>query len=398
MSADIELTEYGPAWSGQLAEGLGQEFAASTFVDAARDSFQSGHWKVRAKGKVGTVVFAVPGGETMTVRVRPKVPIRRLLFMLGYSRSGHGWQDDDVRIEADADLVPLVAHLFERQAERALRQGLVQGYRITEESSLVVRGRIREADQIRRRFGVMVPLEVVHDEYTTDTAENRLLRGACERLLRLPGVPEDVRRSLVRLRVRLADITPLRRGEPLPLWWPTRLNARYHDALRLADLVLRGDSVEYRTGDIAVCGFIVNMAKLFEDFVCAALRDALAGRADRCTLQDVQYLDEDSQVRLKPDFVAYSADGSPAVVADAKYKVEKPSGFPYADLYQMLAYCTSLQLADGHLIYAKGSAVERVHELRNTPIRIYQHALDLDQHPQALLADVQALGERLLPK
>ena len=29
---------------------------------------------------------------------------------------------------------------------------------------------------------------------------------------------------------------------------------------------------------------------------------------------------------------------------DAKYKAEKPAGYPNADLYQLLAYCTVLGL------------------------------------------------------
>jgi len=39
----------------------------------------------------------------------------------------------------------------------------------------------------------------------------------------------------------------------------------------------------------------------------------------------------------------------PGAVVDAKYKAERASGFPNADLYQMLAYCTALGLRDGHL-------------------------------------------------
>jgi hypothetical protein len=66
---------------------------------------------------------------------------------------------------------------------------------------LVMRGRLREADQIRRHHGRFPAVEVVHDEYTTDIAENQLLRTATERLLHLPGLPK----GLLRLRVRLAD-------------------------------------------------------------------------------------------------------------------------------------------------------------------------------------------------
>ena len=58
-------------------------------------------------------------------------------------------------------------------------------------------------------------------------------------------------------------------------WRPTRLNARYHAALRLAELVLRATSVDHGTGAVAVSGFLLDMPQLFEDFVTVALKESL---------------------------------------------------------------------------------------------------------------------------
>lgn len=85
----------------------------------------------------------------------------------------------------------------------------------------------------------------------------------------------------------------------------------------------------------------------------------------------------------------------PCAVADAKYKAEKRNGYPDADLYQMLAYCTALGLYEGHLIYAKGNASHAAHRVRHAGILIHQHALDLDQEPAKLLADVQEVARRM---
>ncbi|WP_281382318.1 5-methylcytosine restriction system specificity protein McrC [Actinomadura luteofluorescens] len=109
-------------------------------------------------------------------------------------------------------------------------------------------------------------------------------------------------------------------------------------------------------------------------------------------------MDEGQAIRIVPDFVHYTDDGAPQAVADAKYKAERPDGFPDADLYQMLAYCTALHLPDGHLIYAKGNAPHAAHRVRHTGITIHQHTLDLDQPPASLLDDVRILAWRLLPR
>jgi 5-methylcytosine-specific restriction enzyme subunit McrC len=198
-----------------------------------------------------------------------------------------------------------------------------------------------------------------------------------------------------RVRFRLADVIPIGRGHELPTWRPTRLNARYHPALHLAELVLHGASVEHRPGVVTVTGFLFDLARVFEDFVTVALREALAGAGGRCRLQATHHLDEQDAIRMVPDLVRYAEDGTPVAVADAKYKAERPAGFPDADLYQMLAYCTALGLPEGHLVYAKGDTATTSHRVRHAGIVIHQHVLELDQPPNGLLAEVRALGHVL---
>ncbi len=398
MTPVVELVEHAPAVSVALPEGVGRAVAALRIADAVPDAYSPGRWLLRAGSKVGAVGVTVPGGGApFTLRIVPKVPVGRLFFLLGYSLDPAGaWRDGEVDVAEHEDLLPALAHAVERQVDRALRQGLLQGYRVTEETSLIVRGRIREADQIRHRFGATLPVEVTYDEFTTDITENRILRAAVERLLRLPGVPRDVRRRLLHQRARLADVTVLGRGRPLPEWRPSRLNSRYHHALRLARAVLEDASPEHGPGGLRVEGFLFDMNQLFEDFVTVALREALRGSGHLARFQDAHHLDEAAAVRMRPDLVLYGPDRALCAVADAKYKAEKPSGYPDADLYQMLAYCTALGLREGHLVYAKGHAGHAAHRVRHAGIVLHQHALDLDQDPAGLLADVAEVAARMV--
>ncbi|MFJ2029736.1 hypothetical protein [Streptosporangium sp. NPDC087985] len=113
-------------------------------------------------------------------------------------------------------------------------------------------------------------------------------------------------------------------------------------------------------------------------------------------VEPTHHLDERQAVRMAPDFVWYADDGTSRAVADAKYKAERPEGFPDSDLYQMLAYCTALNLPEGHLVYAKGNAPHAAHRVRHVRITIHQHALELNQPPAGLLAEVEALARRLV--
>ncbi|CAL9407802.1 restriction endonuclease [Streptomyces sp. Tu 3180] len=406
---DVVLREYGPPVSVPLGAAAGRALAASgIFLSATPDPARDGHWLLRAGSRVGAL--RTPGGPV--VRIMPKTPVSRIFFLLGFSLDPErAWRDDregTVDTGAYDDVVPALAHAVERRVDAALRQGVLQGYREVEESSLVVRGRIREAEQIRRHFGRTPPVEIAYDAFTADTAENRILRAAVERLLRLPGVPGPVRRRLAHQRVRLADVLPLVRGQELPRWQPSRLNSRYQPALRLCEAVLRGSSPEHLlpgADPLTVDGFLFDMNQLFEDFVTVALSTALKEQGLAPRPQDSHHLDTSGPVRIRPDLVVRTRDGrTPVAVVDAKYKVEKTDGRLHADLYQALAYATVLGLREAHLVYAAGRQPTRFHEVRGTAVgtdgrglRLYQHSVDLAREPRQLLSalrDIAALLAR----
>ncbi|MGI8631820.1 MAG: McrC family protein [Solirubrobacterales bacterium] len=379
---DLHLVEGGGSVVVRLEDNVGDALSASKLVEAHR--LGGGAWEVSPLARVG--VASIAG---VTVWIRPKIDIRRILFLMGYARDP-GWRTDLVDLEQVGDLLPVLAWAFADQAERAVQLGLLQGYVETDDSLAVLRGRLRDADQLRQRFGLAVPLLVRYDDYTVDIAENRILRAATELLLRLPGVDDATRVRLRGMRLLLAEVAPVPAGLP-PRWRPTRLNARYHVALWLAELIMSGDAVDHVPGDVRINGFIVDMAKVFEDFLVAALIRSLNAIAGVCRPQDPNYLDAGSRIKMAPDLVWY-VEGLPAAVIDAKYKAEKPAGFPNADIYQMLAYCTALSLPEGHLVYAKGNEESAAHQVRNADVTISTHTIDLQLLPAELLAQVDALA------
>jgi 5-methylcytosine-specific restriction enzyme subunit McrC len=97
-------------------------------------------------------------------------------------------------------------------------------------------------------------------------------------------------------------------------------------------------------------------------------------------------------VKLRPDIV-WKKRGVAATVVDAKYKAEKPKSYLNADLYQMLAYCTVLGLSRGHLVYAKGNEVPARHVVRQVNTEIICHTIDLNQPPDQLISQMEALGD-----
>jgi 5-methylcytosine-specific restriction enzyme subunit McrC len=392
----IDIVEGAPPQEFSLSPEQASALAASKMIQMTPGP-RGGLWRVRDNGYIGAAVI---GG--LPIRITPKTPVDRLLFLLGYAQHPLHWRQEEVDAGEHRDMLPALAHAYARAADRALRQGVLQGYLELEEPLPVVRGRIREADQVRRRYGLPLPIEVRYDEFTVDIAENRLLLAAAIRLLRLPGLAVSTRKMLRRMITRLSGVSALVPGRPLPGWRPSRLNSRYHTALGLAELVLRGASYELDDGTtVRVDGLLLEMWRVFEDFVTVALAEAFRTYGGRSVLQDTEHhLDHDQRVRLRPDLVHYriGVDGAerPSAVVDSKYKIAKGSDGHSGDLYQMLAYCTVLGLDRGHLVYAKGDTEPHRHVIHGAGIEIMQHALDLTLPPAALLETVRELAGSIL--
>lgn len=352
-------------------------------------TLEPGWYDIAAARKVGAVMV----GERQII-VRPKITdLNRLLFLIGYANDPAIWRDEHVDLAVDDELLPGLAEAFSRLASRAVEQGLLQGYRTISDTLPVLRGRLLAGEQMTRLYGLPVPVAVEYDDFTVDVAENQLLLLAALRLLTVPRISEVARRRLQRLRRALADVSVLSRGAALPNWQPTRLNTRYHPALRLTQIVLAARSFEHHAGDVRVSGYMFDMWRIFEDFVTVALGEALAAIGWRCQTQAALHLDEQHQVPMRPDLLC-CRDGVPVAVADAKYKAERPEGFPNADLYQLLAYCTVLGLREGHLVYAKGNEPVSVHTVQRAGVTIHCHALDLALRPAELLVQIDGLAKQ----
>lgn len=355
-----------------------------------------GVWRLLPCGKVGAV--SVPG---LQVQVNPKekVGLSRLIFLLGYARDP-GFRPEDVTGEDEPELWPALAESLARLVERALGRGVLQGYQTVEDALRTVRGRIRIGDQIARRPGQMVPLEVTFDEFTPDIAENRILRAALRRMLAIPRLAPKVRARLAHLDGRLNGVQHLRAGEQIPRWLPTRLNDRYQPALRLAEVVLRNCSAEAGPGDVRVAAFVVSMWQVFEDFVTTALTEALRCYPGVTRAQYPSWLDipppgkAKGQIPMRID-ITHLVGGKPVIVFDAKYKVADGSGsYPNADHYQMLAYCTALGLDRAWLVYAQGRGGPVERQIRNTDTHVVEYPLDLSASPRDLLNKVAVLSCR----
>ena len=258
-----------------------------------------------------------------------------------------------------------------------------------------IRGRIAFSAQ-RRRAGLALPLECRFDEYTADISLNRILRAATVRLLCLPGVAVATRGRLRRHAGGLDEAANLRAADLQTRIAFTRLTAHCRPAEQLARVVLGGSSLLDDVGATGAAVFLLDMNRVFEDFVGSRLRRYLAGRLE-VHEQQVGCLDVDGSVSIRPDLLFDTPAGVRAYVADCKYKLSTDGFGRAADYYQLHAYAAALNLREGLLIYCRsdGQTPPREVRVRHGGLSLRTWLVRLDEAPAAIEADLRRLAEEI---
>ena len=343
----------------------------------------------------GSTVGAVEIGD-LSVLIRPKIGIPQLLSMACFAMGAYKSQEQRLfDFKEDETLPDTLALALVAAAQRAFSRGLLHDYLTREEPLYTVRGRIRFDEQIRRRFGIPMPVEVRYEEFTDDILANRLVKAAAARLGKMRLRSEQARQRLGRVASMLDNISLVefpRRNVPEVRF--SRLNEHYRDVVELSRLILRHSSFEASRGRVRATGFLMDMNDVFQDFVTTALREAL-GVSDRTLrAEQVVYLDQARKVQLKPDLSWWDGDVC-TFVGDAKYKRMRDQRVPNADLYQILAYATALNLPGGMLLYAKGEADPVIHEIRHSGKKLQVAALDLSGSLEDILERVEQMADSI---
>ena len=342
----------------------------------------------------GSTVGAVEIGD-LSVLIRPKIGIPQLLSLACYAIGKVKFRKEDFDFPDEYAFPDVLALALASHARRAFARGLLHGYRTEEEALHTVRGRIRFDEQIRRRFGIPLPVEVRYDEFTDDIPANRLVKAAAHRLGRMGLRSSEARRGLGWVAGILDNVSPVEFPPGnVPAVTFDRLNEHYKGVVELSRLILRHSAFESGWGEVRASGFLMDMNALFQEFLTVALREMLGVSSHTFGECPIPTLDKGGHVHLRPDLVW--RDGSDFIfVGDAKYKNITGDTVPNADIYQMLAYCTAASLTWGLLIYASGESEPGCYRVRDIGKTIEVASISLDGQLDEILAEVRRLADRI---
>lgn len=397
MTAEpIQLTEY-EEWQGQLDD---EDAAFILNILSSRFLYRREVLKretvdiLNPKQWVG--VITLPSGRRL--ESRPKVPVRNLFYMLAVAldlkfRSITFW-DELAEYEGLDDVLEFVASYYADLVDERIKHGLYRSYIEREENLGFVRGRIMFSEDVRRNYALRHRTYCSYSDFTWDIPENQIIRQVIH-LLSNWGFRPKIKFRLSQTDNMLAEVTPTQLpSRVIDSFHYTRHNSDYHHIHQLCRLFLEGSSLHEDVGPFEFQTFLLDMNKLFEQFVT----QLLINKAPSDTVVNPQlrmHLDTGKQVDMAPDIVI-SIKGVPSLIADCKYKRLQSLEYKNADMYQLTAYCTAAGVSRGILTYPLSES-ERGEDLHvmNSSIVITHTTLDLGKEGGDFSNECESFAESI---
>lgn len=260
------------------------------------------------------------------------------------------FQSSDASLETQKNLplLEVFIHQFLLAVETVIRRGLRSDYITREDNLFALRGKLLMSQHLKQNLVRRDRFFTAHDEYSPDRPENRLLRTALEKVLKMTrlssnqkmaqehgfvfndiSLSKDVKKDIDNIRI-------------------DRGMHHYEAALAWAKLILTNQSPLTGRGDANAISLMFPMEKLFEAYVGKHLRLNLKKDYQFERTPKKKYLvkhDNSNWFRLEPDFRVYQKNGIDFIL-DAKWKLLDQSksdskdkyGLSQADFYQLFAY------------------------------------------------------------
>ena len=314
----------------------------------------------RGVGKIITVknyVGVVTLNDGTTIEILPKIysaqaaednqEARRLLVcMLNtvYNVSPKNLQTASLDV-ARMNVLEVFIRMFVDEVLHLTKAGLRSSYETLEDNLTCFKGKIQFSKHIRHNLAHKERVFVAYDEFTVNRPENRLLKSTLAYLSAHTHSVQN-KKNIKNLLALFGDVElSANYDADFSRIVPDRNTKAYTTALNWARVFLKRKSFTSFSGSTVSIALLFPMEKLFECYVPALMRRALAGQS--CAMlstQDARHHLFDVEKKcflLKPDIVLNA--GEKIFIMDTKWKrlngdAALHYGISQGDMYQMYAY------------------------------------------------------------
>ena len=294
---------------------------------------------------------------------------------------------------------------FLEHCEQLIQRGLRSEYSTIEEQSSFLKGKLDVTKMMRQPVTKQHLLPIHYDEFLPNTAPNRLLKSALEKICKLTQ-NNDNWRLAIELKERMSGIpqSAIYRLD-FQQWHTGRLLAHY-DAIKPWCQIILGDEIPLAlTGDTEGFSFLFPMEKLFEAYVFRKLQAQYSKDYRIQRHKKNKYLchhNGKNRFNLRPDiyFEAKNKNIHSNMILDTKWKLldqnseDQRYGISDGDMQQMFAYSYMYLEHDGPivLIYPKSSKFNKA----LPEFQLNKHERDQGKNPEILVLPFDLDNDELI--
>jgi 5-methylcytosine-specific restriction endonuclease McrBC regulatory subunit McrC len=271
--------------------------------------------------KLDSALIAASNREPLSPSVRVDTVMHNLLWMLEVANHRDLVETTTAHLEeAPLSFVDLFAYLLGKNLLPELERGVAHTYVRFDDDIKTVRGRIGLVEQVTRNWNRFDRVFCAWDEFTPNTAINRLFKCACRFLAERVNYMEAARllidcQALLSEVEDVSPVTALRDIENLRF---DRSVDRFRTAFDLARRLLAGIGHSMGLGSTNTFVFLLDMNQVFERYVHAVLESHF-----KRAVQEQKYVG--SLLDVNPGSISQLADyywwhGNALWIGDAKYK------------------------------------------------------------------------------
>jgi len=276
-----------------------------------------------------------------------------LFYMLSFLKDEQSFlydKDKLIDIEEGANFFDILGRLFLNELEDIFKRGLSKKYIRKSENIAFLKGKLLIKNQINNHIRGTPKFYCSYDDLTFDNLENQIILRAITLLIPLIRFNEVIQKDLSRYCLQLKELISLKNVVPedCERVQYSKLNEHYETIILFSKIILQYYFIRsvYEGASIGF-NFIVNMNKVYEDFVTELVEEVIREN-DRFKNYEVERQEKfDSLVREKkiitrPDLILREREtNNYPIIIDAKYKRQANN----ADYYQVIAYALAIPTA-----------------------------------------------------
>ncbi len=324
------------------------------FQDKIELDFKRYNNEIKTREYVGYIVL-----PKNVIVIKPKIPGIGFLNMLRYALELPELGKDYPELTRGENYYDILVRYLFLELEKIIRVGLFTGYKNYDDNMTSVRGKILLKEHLNINYIRNDKIFCSFSEISPDIIENRIIKYTLFYLSHCYFVEEIINAQLIRYYKRLdeVDLVPINENDFKSIEY-TPLNHHYKTVLRLCELLLRDSALDEEIGEKTAISFLINMNKLFEEFVGNLLTKKLKGYD--VELQRTEHPEKNSKRLVIYLDIMITRRGTSLFIIDTKYQ-QFSGEAEVSHLEQLSLYSNTTHVKDCALVYVGESQTPPYH-------------------------------------